>query len=440
VVLRDADGQPYIPGASLAGACRSRLARLMQDSRAYRANEEPAELHVLFGDDYQSLLTAFDAPLKGETSLLVRDAVKIDLETGVAEDRMKFDLEVVPAGAAFEIQFAIVLYDELPDYWAKRSDQESLEPKQQVSASQIKSCFRLLLETMKNGSLHLGAKTRRGLGAGNVEQWDLRCLDMAKSEAVAAWLSHDPYSYVASNLEELGPLPEIRDVPMFAIHADFALDSSLLIRSPGEDANGPEFSHLAENGRSLLTGTSLTGALRHRAEKIANTIGGSREKSCVLVEQIFGYVRENISTDAARASRLTVAEIELPGNREHLNVQGRVAIDRFTGGALETALFEEAAYWPKPEDPVIRLSFCLEDPECREVGLLLLAFKDLWLGDLPVGGESGVGRGVMSGRSAKLSYAGHEPVDMVAPDTVTGPDTSWLNHCIEQLWRNLGDA
>ena len=40
-----------------------------------------------------------------------------------------------------------------------------------------------------------------------------------------------------------------------------------------------------------------------------------------------------------------------------------------------------------------------------KVGLLLHVLKDLWTGDLAVGGESGVGRGRLSGYRAILDYA-----------------------------------
>ncbi|MBK9231259.1 MAG: hypothetical protein IPO15_10455 [Anaerolineae bacterium] len=36
------------------------------------------------------------------------------------------------------------------------------------------------------------------------------------------------------------------------------------------------------------------------------------------------------------------------------------------------------------------------------MGLLLLVLKDLWTGDLPLGGESSVGRGRLAGRNARV--------------------------------------
>jgi hypothetical protein len=181
--------------------------------------------------------------------------------------------------------------------------------------------------------------------------------------------------------------------------------------------------------------------LRSRAEQIANTIIRSENAGKALVEKIFGYVHENDLRNPARASRLRVSEVTLPGGRDHLHVQGRVSIDRFTGGALETALFDEAAYWPRSEDPGITVSLCLEDPEPGEIGLLLLVFKDLWLGDLPLAGEKGGGRGVLSGRGATISRTGFAPVQLASNNRmaadVNGNHAVWLNDCVSETWRQL---
>jgi CRISPR/Cas system CSM-associated protein Csm3 (group 7 of RAMP superfamily) len=44
------------------------------------------------------------------------------------------------------------------------------------------------------------------------------------------------------------------------------------------------------------------------------------------------------------------------------------------------------------------------NPTDYEVGLLLLLLKDLWTGDLALGGESSVGRGRLKGKKADLAH------------------------------------
>ena len=52
---------------------------------------------------------------------------------------------------------------------------------------------------------------------------------------------------------------------------------------------------------------------------------------------------------------------------------------------------------------MVTLEIEIQKPKDAEVGLLLLLLKDLWLGDLPLGGESSIGRGQLAGKSANLS-------------------------------------
>jgi len=51
----------------------------------------------------------------------------------------------------------------------------------------------------------------------------------------------------------------------------------------------------------------------------------------------------------------------------------------------------------------IRVRNCSE----AEAGLMLLVLKDLWTGDLAIGGEKGIGRGVFNGIAAFIKYNDH---------------------------------
>ena len=52
----------------------------------------------------------------------------------------------------------------------------------------------------------------------------------------------------------------------------------------------------------------------------------------------------------------------------------------------------------------------MRNPEQYEIGLLLLLLKDLWTSDLPVGGESSIGRGRLQGLKAEiLRYKSNSP-------------------------------
>ncbi|NOT61928.1 MAG: hypothetical protein HOP19_17065, partial [Acidobacteria bacterium] len=205
----------------------------------------------------------------------------------------------------------------------------------------------------------------------------------------------------------------------FEIKAEFKLDGSLLIRSGfDEQDRGPDTVHLhtrnQRNGSSqaVLPGTSVAGALRQRAQRIAHTLAVADKKTREerqkardgvqdFIDQMFGPA-EIRSGKQARASRVTVNEEFIEGGRSL--VQTRIKIDRFTQGTMETALLEEAPHFGGSVKLHLKLNIIPNQNTDAEIGLLLLVLKDLWLGDLPLGGASSVGRGRLQGQSATLRW------------------------------------
>ena len=209
------------------------------------------------------------------------------------------------------------------------------------------------------------------------------------------------------------------------VNAYFILDGSLLIRSLPDAIEDADMVHLRswrENKKArtveekrkqqpVLSGTSLAGALRARALRIANTVGKQGE---AFIDDLFGYRNKETEEERERikrgvnpltASRLWVEETEVKA-AEPL-VQSRVKIDRFTGGSFPGALFSQEAAWGTDKTRInVKLNLQGADSAVRkdaEIGLLLLLLKDLWTGDLTLGGESSVGRGRLAGEHATVT-------------------------------------
>jgi CRISPR/Cas system CSM-associated protein Csm3 (group 7 of RAMP superfamily) len=269
-------------------------------------------------------------------------------------------------------------------------------------SAKLKQALATALTGLTDGSITLGARKRRGYGRVTITQWRIKEYNLKKVKDLCVWIEdgHNPLTaqYIVTDLHaKLGaPITDARS--SLTINATFSLDGSLLIRSgSGRDDSGPDTVHLHskqqdESTKPVLSGTSLGGALRARALKIANTLG--QEKARSLIEQVFGGTEQ--------ASKVCTSEQVVRNATTNL-VQNRVSIDRFTGGARDTALFnEQPAFGDK--DTLITIEIKLSSPEKYEIGLLLLALKDLWTSDLPLGGESSIGRGRLTGKNATLSY------------------------------------
>lgn len=225
--------------------------------------------------------------------------------------------------------------------------------------------------------------------------------------------------------EKLGTKIQEKDERSSAhLIAHFAIDGTLLIRSGFGDAKSPDMVHLrsTRDGKPVpvIPGTSLAGVLRQRALKIARTVSNSlqaidknneklfkdkdKEKPLftadVFVDDMFGPSEIKADEKHAKASRVSIKETEIKDTTQL--VITRVKIDRFTGGAYESALFSEQPEIGKPDTPSVTIDLTLRNPKDAELGLLLLLLKDLWTGDLPIGGESSVGRGRLKGLDATL--------------------------------------
>ena len=56
------------------------------------------------------------------------------------------------------------------------------------------------------------------------------------------------------------------------------------------------------------------------------------------------------------------------------------------------------------KEKINNVRITIRDSKDYEAGLMLLVLKDLWTGDLAVGGEKNIGRGVLEGFSADIIW------------------------------------
>lgn len=403
-LLRDAvTGAPLLQGTSLAGAMRAYLLRREFGERPdpTLAQHRQSAATSLFGgsradvDGAQSPLVVEDS--RGTTAVVeVRDGVRLSGATRTAAHGAKFDLETWPAGTTFPVRLELAL--------TGRDD------------DRLRAALATALAGFADGGIRIGARTQRGYGRLAAGGWTLKTYDLHTPGGIAAWLraGHADLEGAAGVAQTTGtdsfallaaaPLPDTRRA--FALEAEFALRDSLIIRASPGTVTSVDAVHLASphgadgSKRPIVPGTSLAGALRARAGKIVRTTTSDPAQADLLVDEIFGGLG-----DDPHASRITVEELPVDSPGQDQLSQTRIAIDPFTGGVVDGALFTEAPLFAGDATRV-RLSLRLVNPREHEVGLLLLLLKDLWTEDLPLGGESAAGRGRLRGLCAELRWTG----------------------------------
>ncbi len=414
LLLDAVEQRALLTGGSIAGALRNYL-RTREVGDGYKEGAQSLCV-VLFGREQgeaegaHSRLLTHDALSETESrpETELRDGVAIDVATRTAEDGKKFDIELLAAGTRFKLRFELLL------------------PEQKAEQQRLLQALAIALQGFERGEIGLGARKRRGFGQCRlIDNWTVTRYNVRQSkEQLISWLKRDLSGVVRGldiavllGLDESAAQLDKRQ--RFSLRATFALDGSLLIRSGSGDVNAPDAVHLHSrrggNNVPVLSGTSLAGALRARALRIANTLDNGNpalapdgktqvSKAKQLVYDMFGP-RMQEQGFAPKASRLIVHESEVRKPVQPELVQSRVKIDRFTGGAYPTGLFSEQPTFAQDETQIV-IHLELLSAKDDEVGLLLLLLKDLWTGDLPLGGESSVGRGRLQGKSAALHYGG----------------------------------
>lgn len=458
LLLDETDSRALITGASLAGALRNHLREVEWGHECAYPSKNPQAVEYEYGVWNEAKLLASHlfgghrGDPRGEQSPLIvddalsvdagypamelRDGVKLDARTRTAADKKKYDYQLLRAGTCFNLRFELLLDDD--------AGKNKLR----------KRALALALGALQRGEIRLGARKRRGFGRCRVTAWTVTAFDLHDPQGLLAWLLSDdcslgkPQEWKAKHKLENRPQPtsgpdiaELLGVTAdddavtdrreeFVIEADFEVAGSLLVRSGfsgraewlddrGDErpqVQGPDVVHLQswahETGQfqPVLPGTSLAGAIRQRAQRIANTLAGEGRDDWAqdFIDEMFGPA-EIKSGDDLRASRVLVDEQFIADGCDL--VQTRIKIDRFTSATMETALLEEAPHFGGR----VRIRLMLRNPADEEIGLLLLVLKDLWLGDLPLGGEASVGRGRLRGLSATLTRTGRPSITLGDP-------------------------
>ena len=424
-LLKTHEGIPFIPGTSIAGVLRNYLGGGCQE-----VEEEGLSLPVtlLFGkrdkerdkESTQSLLSVSDGRLKtnSQHSIKRRDGIELDFDKKTTVKGAKYDYEIIEPGAVFEMRFEFICRE-----------------MHKGELINLKHCLYLIINALENEKISIGAKTRRGLGKGRLENIQILDLDFnnpkTQNDMVKKWVEFD-WDSMGSNRKADDWKQDIDlSVPYTDLKVEFKIPYSFLIRDyiavlsdndsdsdNGRDTDPPDAAQLQCAGKPVVPGSSWAGALRHHMKRICfNLLKDTgkfsdsdlfkRLKEDIdreIINKLFGYVDKDNKT--ARASRIWFEESEIKNSTYFSYTRNK--IDRFTGGTVDTALFTEKPVWGKlvrkSNDTCVSLNIRIENKiDDYETGLLLLGINDLWHGIQPVGGGVSVGRGILAGQSISIN-------------------------------------
>lgn len=404
-ILQTAGGRIYIPGTSMAGALRA---------RAQEFFEEEELIDLIFGyqerdnKSHRSRIFVEDAYADRATTS-IRDGVAIDRRCGSASEGAKYDLEITPKNLEFPLLIKL----------------EIREGDDEAKMRQLVFC---LVEDLREGRIKLGGGKSRGLGRCTFE-YEHRRLDFGDPAQVSAYLCgrdinnlfEVPHGDPSDPAGILSPREEFEELDC-SIEMEIK-DVPFLIKDGGwDDDFDAIFTRCLESNDNLsdyIPGSSIKGVIRAHAERILRTLGADvcdildQQNSCnanvktALKEDDKGgkpeeddrvrIIRENScpicrlfgNSHLAGRIRFDDAFFESPPPKKKLD---HVAIDRFTGGAMDGKLFNE--------QPAIggktTIHFTVRNPTPFDKCLLAFLMRDLMDGFPPMrfgyGKTKGYGR------------------------------------------------
>lgn len=397
-------GKPYIPASSFVGSLQhfyqERAKKLFSDNFTnYIWGSSSEETEFIS----QSHFSPEDLCTFSEAKINIRDGVKINEETGTAEKGAKYDYEVLEPGIVFHGKAEIKL-------------------RYGIDNKDVERFIAFLQMALNSNYLRLGANKNNGFGHFKLYEFEAYHFDFLNKEANNAnnyfnYLENlnryikrnQSYYECKPKIIETINLPEIvlEKTAVFRILANFKIKSTLIIGSDNFKDNLDSDSnkaHLQSNGKNILSGKSIRGVVKKRIKEI-NKVWTTDFKYKFNNDELAAFLGTGGDPEHKKRgvkSRLQIEECTIETAVKSFE-QTRIKIDRFTGGTMKGALLQTSPLQTSKQTSDFSLEFNIIKASQKEKYILLLVLKDLWTGNLAIGGEKGIGRGILEGLKATVT-------------------------------------
>ena len=419
----DGTGRYYVPGTSLAGPMRAWLTGCLAQKEGHPL------IRSLFGfvekDDGQaSALFIHDSPIE-EARRERRHGIAIDARTGVTKAGSFYTRAILSKGTRLPLEMELDILEGYGKLDLARDGHPA-------------GALALIVEALQDEEIRFGACKSRGMGKMKLEGLTVDHYDFAKDRnALTQWLDDQPSKTRGSGLKALDPFPRptLMEGRLFKIAVDWRAASPIMVKS-GRDGMEtdmiPLMSGAGEDGKlaPVIPGSSLKGVLRSQARKILNTLfdGTPTPQATKEDDDEPWLILADLFGSKAQAGRLRIDDVYygasvsskawLEEDKDVLNTvterYQHVAIDRFTGGVSDGALYsmrpvKRGDGW---DDIVLTLdaSNAVSDANTfKELALLRLLIRDMEDGYIPLG--FGTRRGLGEIKVNGVTYSGDFPND-----------------------------
>ncbi|EGC19834.1 RAMP superfamily CRISPR-associated protein [Prevotella multiformis] len=417
VVAKDINELPYIPATTLAGLIRHSLPEELQEYwMGFQKKKDGEGSRIMLSEG--KILSADRNPIDGLNldedavtrlchELPIRQHVRIN-QQGTAVKNGKFDEEIVPKGVRFCFEIELMAEKDKP------------------------GIMDTILSIIQSDGFRIGSGSRSGFGKIEVVGILRRDLDLCvpdelalylgKSSSLAkAWEGYRPHTPSAAiDPDCILYTLELRPVDFMFFGSGFGDDRSdmTFVREPVVTSWDRGEATVEELERVILIpASSVKGALAHRTayhynrlegvfadKKTAEELEKNTGKENKAVKTLFGSEGDRKGKNKQRGNILFSDVIEKQEASLEKKVLNHVKIDRFTGGAVDGALFSEEVLYASGKTFNLELMLrktAVDEKDGKIVKAFEAALTDLCKGYLPLGGGVNRGNGTFKGKLNK---------------------------------------
>lgn len=405
LVAKDVNGLPYLPGTSLAGVIRSACGIKRQEDTpfGYQDKNGGQGSRVIFSDGV--MIGKDGRPVDGLRTkiqndefyahfkmLPIRQHVRIN-SLGSTDKGGKFDEQVTYQGTRFCFEMELL---------STGSEDEAL-------------FYDKMLNVLRRSTFRVGGGTHNGFGLMKVVLLQRRDYNLTNPD--------DLESYVSRSAALDSPLEGAKKLTTDTITdskwqrytlklqpKDFFLFGSGMGDDEADMTPVSEAYIVWTDGKPtfqergiLIPATSVKGALAHRTAYHWNKlkkrfVDNDGEKpltgdACPAVEAIFGKAGQDSDKDI-KCGNIMLSDVIISAGKktEDEKIMNHVAIDRFTGGTMDGALFTEKVINGLGREIQLTIDVRKDSIQDKDISKAFeLALQDIVDGLLPLGG--GVNRG-----------------------------------------------
>ncbi len=388
-VQKDWNGLPMILGTSIAGVIRKDFDENLVDdifgknngSKVIFSNallcidkENQVKEELLLDKDRTDFIKIFD-------NLPIREHTSIN-DKGVVRENSKFDEEVVYKGTRFKFSIEMI-----------EDDKESFDE---------------VLNLLSSSSFRLGGGSTKGFGKIKVIEIKTVSFDVDSYINYSSSLNHTLGSEASASPKGGAKAPYPINHIKYTLKItpdDFFMFGSGFGDSDADST--PVYEKVVDykntklsNNQILIPASGIKGALAHRTLYHYNLkqklfIGDKNART--TISELFGEAKNSKENILGSKGKILISDCFKP-NHNQTKTFDHVAIDRFTGGGIDGALFQEKTIAKNEDDDWYEIEILLEkNIENKYIKAFESALIDICNGLLPLGGMTTKGHGVFCG-------------------------------------------